>query len=145
MAMLISIALVLSIWIIAQQVFLYYQKSKRQYFSTISSSNPSAETIREIHDKIPLVIMVDKPWMNFYPQQNHRSLGRLVVTEHWMCLACNDGLLLNESKGGTCKVSVLGPKRMVIIGKSPNKEVNIRIELTIDDEAKWAGYLQRLF
>jgi len=132
MSLFISILVVLSTWFIFQVSFLWIRRRRRMKFT-----NAPKESIREVVDGLAMIVTSSSRHLNLSPNQPMHTLGRLVITEQWMVLASDKGILLRANRGSSVKVKELGKGRWMLFGVTPNGEGNLRIVLLPGEEDEW--------
>jgi hypothetical protein len=135
--MFISIMVVLSTWFLFQWLFVWARKQRRKNFTRTKGGK-----IREVVDGIPLVVTATSRYLNFPPNQPTHTQARLVLTEQWLVLASDKGVLFRTNRGGGLKLKSLGEGRWMLLGTSPNKQTDLRIVFLVGD-ATWINSLQQ--
>ena len=135
MSLFLSILLVLSTWLLFQQWFRWQRTHRRKKLARVSG------TVREVVDSLPLVVTASHRFQGFPPNTPTHSTGRLVLTEQWMALACDKGLLMKIESAMEFRVRRLGEQRLVLIGPSTNPAIQLRIVLTFTREESWVQHL----
>ena len=132
MTLFISILVVLSTWFIFQMFFLWMRRRRRVQFTRTPN-----ESIREVVDGLAMIVTSSSRHLNLSPNQPTHTFGRLVITEQWMVLASDKGILLRVNRGGSLKVKELGKGRWILLGSTPNGEGELRIVLLPREEDEW--------
>ena len=138
MNLFVSILLVLSTWLIFQQWFIWQRKRRRRVALT-----PEQGLIRDVVDGLELVVTPSKKYLTFLANQPTHSIGRLVLTEQWLVLSCDQGLLLKVDRGQPLSCKELGPHRLILLGNSVNSDVQLRIIVTKNGEEPWVSSLHQ--
>ena len=138
MNLFVSILLVLSTWLIFQQWFLWQRKRRR----TVSLTSEQG-TIRDVVDGLELVVTPTRKYLTFMANQPTHSIGRLVLTEQWLVLSCDQGLLLKVDRGQPLSFKELGPQRLILLGPSMNPDINLRIIVTKNGDESWVSSLHQ--
>ena len=135
MSLFLSILLVLSTWLIFQQWFRWQRNRRRKQLTSVNG------TVREVVDALALVVTASQRFQGFPPNTPTHSTGRLVLTEQWMALACDKGLLMKIESGMDFRVRRLGEHRLVLIGPATTSKIELRIVLTFAREEPWVHHL----
>ena len=130
---------VLSTWFLFQWLFVWSRKQRRKNFTRTKGGN-----IREVVDAIPLVVTAMNRYLNFPPNQPTHTQARLVITEQWLVLASDKGVLFRVNRGGQLKLKSLGQGRWMLLGEVPNKQTELRVVFLVG-EATWINSLQQFF
>ncbi len=138
MSMFISIMVVLSTWFLFQAFFVGVRKQRRKHFSKTVTG-----TIREVVDDVPMIVTSTHRHLNLAPNQPMHTSARLVITEQWMVLASDKGVLLREERGGTLKVKALGQGKWMLLGRTPNRESELRIIIVPTGDQSWIEALRQ--
>ncbi len=138
MSLFISILVVLSTWFLFQFAFVWLRQRRRVGFTAVD-----AEPIREVVDSIPLIVTSTKRHLNLPPNQPVHAEARLVITEQWLILASDKGVLLRSDRGSGLKLKSLGEGRWMLLGRSPNGQTELRIVLLPNQEGAWVESLQQ--
>lgn len=137
MTLFISILVVLSTWFLIQRGFVLLRKQRRIGFTKLSQT-----PIREVVDNLALIVTASARHLNMAPNQPTHTHARLVITEHWLVLASDKGVLLREDRNGRLKLKDLGKGRWMLLGKTPNSEASLRIVLLPGKEDDWVESLR---
>ena len=139
MTLFISFLVVLSTWFLFQRVFVLLRKQRRIGFTRVSQT-----PIREVVDNLAMIVTASTRHLNMAPNQPTHTHGRLVITEQWLVLATDKGVLLREDRNGRLKLKDLGQGRWMLLGTTPNSESSLRIVMLPGKEDDWVESL-RLF
>ena len=139
--LLLAFALVLTALLLLRIGFAFWEQFRRRYFSPLQKDKAIFMEV----EPVAANITVDSEYLSFIPHQNHRVLLRIVSQKHLVQIACSGGVLLRVEKkeGMTCKI--LGPNRLLILGKSPNQKASIRIEISTTEEQRLHSALTQAF
>jgi hypothetical protein len=137
MTLFISILVVLSTWFLIQRGFVLLRKQRRVGFTKLSQT-----PIREVVDNLALIVTASARHLNMAPNQPTHTHARLVITEHWLVLASDKGVLLREDRNGRLKLKDLGKGRWMLLGTTPNSEASLRIVLLPGKEDDWVESLR---
>ena len=137
MSLLISFLVVLSTWFLFQRVFVFLRKQRRIGFTKFSQT-----PIREVVDNLALIVTSSSRHLNLAPNQPTHTHGRLVITEQWLVLASDKGVLLRVDRNAGLKLKILGKGRLMLLGTTPNKEANLRIVMLPAKEDNWVESLR---
>ncbi len=137
MSLFISILVVLSTWFLFQASFVWLRQRRRVAFTTINT-----EPIREVVDSIPLIVTSTKRYLNLPPNQPVHAEARMVITEQWLIVASDKGVLIRADRGSGLKLKSMGEGRWMLLGRSPNGQAELRIVLLPSEEGAWVESLQ---
>lgn len=136
MNLLVSILLVLSTWLIFQQWFIWQRKRRRTVTLTADQG-----IIRDVVDRLELIVTPDQKYLTFVANQPTHTVGRLVLTEQWLVLSCDQGLLLKVDRGQPLSVKELGSQRLILLGTAVNPLIHLRIIVTKNGDDEWVSSL----
>ena len=137
MTLFISFLVVLSTWFLFQTVFVWLRKQRRIGFTKLSQT-----PIREVVDNLAMIVTASSRHLNMAANQPTHTHGRLVITEQWLVLASDKGVLLRTDRNGQLKLKDLGEGRWMLLGPTPNNEVNLRIVMLPGKEDDWVDSLR---
>ena len=106
MTLFISVLVVLSTWFLFQTVFVWLRKQRRIGFTKLSQT-----PIREVVDNLAMIVTASSRHLNMAANQPTHTHGRLVITEQWLVLASDKGVLLRTDRNGQLKLKDLGEGR----------------------------------
>ena len=75
--------------------------------------------------------------------QAFRMKGRLVMSQDRVVLGTPIGRVIEISRAIPARATALGLQRLLIIGQHPSQKGEIRVEMVIEDEERWAKAIQR--
>ena len=137
MTLLISLLVVLSTWFLFQTSFVWLRKQRRIGFTKLSNT-----PIREVVDNLAMIVTASSRHLNMAPNQPTHTHGRLVITEQWLVLASDKGVLLRTDRNGSLRLKDLGQGRWMLLGSTPNKEASLRIVMLPGKEDDWVVSLR---
>lgn len=130
MKILLSFTIVIALLILVRLGYHFWEKSRRRFFAPLI---PEKDIIQVI-EPLALNITVNQRFLSFKPSRNHRVLGRLVVQDACVQLSASNGILIRATSTDELAAKTLGTQRVVLLGKSPSSEVELRIECAFPQE-----------
>ena len=74
-----------------------------------------------------MIVTASSRHLNMASNQPTHTHGRLVITEQWLVLASDKGVLLRTDRNGRLKLKDLGEGRWMLLGPTPNNEANLKL------------------
>ena len=108
----------------------------------------------ELNHNERVIAMCDRVAMHIIPMSTVTSLlqegqafrlkGKIVLSQDRLILGTPIGRVIEISAGIPGQAKALGLQRLLIIGQHPSQTGEIRVELVIENEEKWARDIQNL-
>lgn len=133
----VALGISLGLLIVLRVGFGQWEKLKRAFFAPIHKDKPLIQHL----EPIAFNITVDQLYLNFRPNRSHRTYGRIIIQPQAVQISCTAGILIRAKKTTELQIKALGGKRLIILGKNPNKETAIRIELTHENDAELVSHI----
>jgi hypothetical protein len=125
-----SFFIAIAILILVRLAHHFWEKSRRKFFAPLIAE----KELIQVLEPLALNITVSRRYLSFRPNRNNRALGRLVIQDSCVQLSSSTGILMRARTMSDLTVKALGTRRLVLLGKSPSSEVELRIECTVPQE-----------
>ena len=108
----------------------------------------------ELYEHEDILAVCDRVAMHIIPTGTVTSLlqagrtfrlrGKIVMSQERLILGSPIGRIIEISAHSPGQAKALGTQRLLIIGQHPSQSGEIRVELVIEDEQKWAREIQNI-
>ena len=126
----LSFFIAIAIFILVRLAHHFWEKSRRRFFAPLLAE----KELIQVLEPLALNITVSRMYLSFRPNRNNRTLGRLVIQDSCVQLSSSTGILIRANALSDLTVKALGTQRLVLLGRSPSSEVELRIECTVPQE-----------
>jgi hypothetical protein len=137
---LISVAIVLSGFVLAALAMKWFRRRSRAASVRLKGHPPTREAV-----DIPVRLTVDNTAPGgLRAGRDYRGAGHIALAGQRLLLATDQGRVLEVSTSQPAQVRAPGPRMMIIEGLHPSGRARVRVELVIDDEQGWLQDIKSL-